>query len=664
MITRARRRRMLEQGLPDPLGGEEEEATAPSPRAASWWVTGTGVHAYLMGDPIQDYFRYHPERCTSLPGFAAAPERPGGALPREAPGREDAGAACPPLPPFPRPPHGADTTFTQFILRKGLQFEAKVMEELYTVLPAGTIVDMGGGGPLGSYSQTKAAATRAALARGVPVIYQGVLRDEAHGLVGSPDLLVRTDWVHRLVGGRHDRVPPVLRSWEGPPSYVVVDVKFMTLPLAADGVHLLNTGWIRAYKGQLWVYTRALHTTLAGLRACSGPPPACAFLMGRGWTHKQLNARAWTPFSRLGLIDYTGRDADIPGATRDAIAWVRAVRREGGTWSIDTVPPSHPCLYPNMGSALHDEAIRPAKEALAARQRELTLLWRVGPKQRARAHARGVYTYDDPRLTPEVMGWDAGTPTARTLAQIIRANRGGCGAGVPRPPPHLHVRPAHGLECFLDFETMNTGIVGDGAEWGVPDVEYIFMIGVGHTSPDRPGWTYRCFTMKELSGEGERAMLAAFSTYLETLARAHHVPVRAIPVYHWSPAEPRHWDRVFARHAADDDDEEEGRLVIPTFRDLAEVFLNTPVVVPGCFSFRLKDVAKQLHAGGALPSTWDVTNPCTSGMTALMLAHRAYEQSAAREVCVTESGIMRDIREYNEMDCRVLWEILTWLRDG
>ena len=55
-----------------------------------------------------------------------------------------------------------------------------------------------------------------------------------------------------------DEVVNKASKLDGPYHYVVVDIKFSTLPLRADGVHLLNAGKFPAYKSQAWIYTQAL----------------------------------------------------------------------------------------------------------------------------------------------------------------------------------------------------------------------------------------------------------------------------------------------------------------------------------------------------------------------------------------------------------------------
>ena len=65
-----------------------------------------------------------------------------------------------------------------------------------------------------------------------------------------------------------------------PYHYIVIDIKFSTLPLRANGKHLLNSGSYPAYKAQCLIYTDAI-----GL--IQGYTSRYAFILGRRWKYTQ-----------------------------------------------------------------------------------------------------------------------------------------------------------------------------------------------------------------------------------------------------------------------------------------------------------------------------------------------------------------------------------------
>ena len=78
----------------------------------------------------------------------------------------------------------------------------------------------------------------------------------------------------------------------------------------------------------------------------------------------------------------------------------------------------------------------------------------------------------------------------------------------------------------------------------------------------------------------------------------------------------------------------------------------------GCFKFGLKDIAKAMRSHGMINAS--IGSSCDSGMTAMVKAWECY--NTCEDPCNSE--IMLDIARYNEFDCKVLWEIITYLRDN
>ena len=86
------------------------------------------------------------------------------------------------------------------------------------------------------------------------------------------------------------------------------------------------------------------------------------------------------------------------------------------------------------------------------------------------------------------------------------------------------------------------------------------------------------------------------------------------------------------------------------------------MVVRGAYGLGLKQIARALKRHGLLITTWG-SGPA-DGMGAMVGAWRA--NSLARE----EGGYMADfkvmglIEQYNEIDCKVMQEILSYLRQN
>jgi hypothetical protein len=84
------------------------------------------------------------------------------------------------------------------------------------------------------------------------------------------------------------------------------------------------------------------------------------------------------------------------------------------------------------------------------------------------------------------------------------------------------------------------------------------------------------------------------------------------------------------------------------------------VTVKGAFDFGLKSMAKSMHAHGLIRTSWD-SGPA-DGLGAMVGAWRAAERANRAGGSVRDTEEMRLIGAYNEVDCRVMAEMLVYLR--
>lgn len=255
------------------------------------WVSATRTRNYVLGDPLLDWL----ELCGEAQGFE----------------RDTA-----------LPDYDARTDFTEFIFRRGAEFEEAVVSGLRKLTDVVTVSS----GPAEIRDLMKAEETFEAMRAGTPLIHQGVLRDAESRVYGAPDLLVRSDALR-------DLFPSALtddEAMEPAPDlggerwhYRVVDIKFATLGLSAGG-ELDNGGSAPAYKTQVFIYNRALGR-LQGLT------PPTSHLLGRGWRRQRGREtfRGTSCMELLAPVPQTGsmaRDYAIADAVRDACQWIERAR--------------------------------------------------------------------------------------------------------------------------------------------------------------------------------------------------------------------------------------------------------------------------------------------------------------------------------------------------
>ena len=283
-----------------------------------------------------------------------------------------------------------NSSFFGHLKKQGLKFEQEVIANLYKRFPGQikTIANI-----YQARQTDKFNDTITAMKSGTPFINQAVLHNTSNQTYGVADLLVRSDYLSVLFNE-----PPITKAeasvgcqfsdeWH----YRVIDIKFSSLNLRADATHLLNSGSAPAFKSQLYIYNEALGHI-------QDYTPGQAYILGRKWsyTKKKINYYGNGWFDRAGTIDFTKIDSVFAKKSEEAIQWIRNVRQNGSSWSIN--PPSKPELYPNMKNS-SDSPWHSTKVNLADSLGEITSVWNCGIKNREFAHKKGIKSWRNPECT-------------------------------------------------------------------------------------------------------------------------------------------------------------------------------------------------------------------------------------------------------------------------
>jgi predicted RecB family nuclease len=584
------------------------------------WVSPTATKNYVLRDPLLDWLELYAE----AHGFQ----------------RDTA-----------YPDYDARTDFTSFMTEQGRRFGEAVLRHLRALTEVVTI----SAGPEDMRDLPKAEETFRAMLHGAPVIYEGVLRDPEHRTYGAPDLLVRSDELCRLFPTAitpEEAVIPAPDLQGKPWHYRVIDIKFRTLGLSAKG-ELDNNSSAPAYKTQVFIYNRALGRV-------QGFEAPVSYLLGRGWsqTRKDETFRGSSCMERLGPVRQAGTVANkrpIFELEAEAAEWVRRVRKEGHRWVV-LPQPSIPELYPNPTND-QDGPWRHAKKQIAEELEDLTLLWQVGAGGREKGHAAGVFRWRDPGVTPDIVGVTG--KRAPTLQALLNINRSDEGTGVRpsriRAAEEEWRRPAP-VEFYVDFETVSD-LADDFSRMPQKGGQtLIFMIGCGHL--EGGGWRFQSFVTEALNERAEAAIIDAWLAHMEGVRQRLAPDGQEPQIIHWSPAEEATFETAYnsakQRHNRSD-------WPSPRWLDfLRRVIHEEPVVVRGAMSFGLKAVAKAMHRQRLIETLWD--DGPTDGLGAMVGGWWCAEEARRRGVPLIDIEFMQEIVQYNEVDCRVMMEIVSYFR--
>ena len=131
-------------------------------------------------------------------------------------------------------------------------------------------------------------------------------------------------------------------------------------------------------------------------------------------------------------------------------------------------------------------------------------------------------------------------------------------------------------------------------------------------------------------------------------------------VFHWSQAEIS--SLITAHNATIQRHGQQGKSwASPQWFDfLTEVIRAEPVVMRGALGFGLKAIAQSMQKLGLIQTKWE-SGP-VDGLGAMVGAWWCAQEAAKKNVALPQIDLMKGIQEYNEVDCKVMMEIVRYLR--
>jgi len=130
-----------------------------------------------------------------------------------------------------------------------------------------------------------------------------------------------------------------------------------------------------------------------------------------------------------------------------------------------------------------------------------------------------------------------------------------------------------------------------------------------------------------------------------------------VQLYHWSSAEVSCFEKFKSKHPNEKFNES-----YYTFYDLSKVFLNEPIVIKGAVNYSLKTISKALYSNNMITTIWPSDSVCYNGLNAMILALKLYKTIDIND-SIIDNDIMKEIINYNMIDCKTMYEILLVLRN-
>jgi hypothetical protein len=537
--------------------------------------------------------------------------------------------------------HNNNHNFNSFIMEQGNIFEKIVFTKLKEKLKDNySIIQVSYNNESQSYE--KYMETLKYMKEGVDIIYQGVLHDYNNKLYGIPDLLVRSDKFNSIFNQHIDF------SNKKQYYYVVVDIKHSTIHLNCNQEYIKDINCTPAYKGQILIYNKILNNIENNIEHLG-------FILCKKiiYTKNNITYSNDNFLENIAIIDYNNNDNHYVEKVNNAIDWIKRMRIEGHTWSL-LPKPSILELYPNMKND-KDDHYRKIKIELADKLNEITNIWWCGYNKRQLAHSKNIFSWKDNNFNAEIIDIKS-VKIATTINNILNINKNN--NDIIRIDDLIKNNDWRYnndiMEFYIDFETINRNIgqidINDN------DNDIIFMICIGWNNNNIiHTWEYKTFMINKNNDEEELNMINRMWDFINN--KIKELNKKDYYFIHWTHAEITFYNKFLSKHQFNHS------IQLTKFKsfDLYKLFLDNNIVVKGALNFSLKTVAGAMYKNKLITTCWDTSSICCNGLNAMYLAYNLYKNN---EYVDSNNNIMKEIIKYNIIDCQVMWEMLSYLRNN
>lgn len=539
---------------------------------------------------------------------------------------------------------------------RGMEFEKKVLDELKHNFD-NEYIQINTEGRSGT-TNLNYIKTVDAMKAGISIISQGVLIDDKRKIRGTADLIVRSDCLNKLVS--RPVITPTNEIYKAPKlsgnyHYRVIDIKWTSMILCSNGYTIRNGDRFPCYKGQLAIYNSIIGEI-------QGYIPNETYILSKSWKIDKVNnnKKGFNCFDLLGVIDYEGFDEQYIEKTKNAINWVREVRKYGFEWN--PVQPTRNEMYPNLSNKF-DSPWTKVKKEISNELGEITQIWYTSVQNRENAHKQGVMSWKDKRCTSKLLGIN-GDKKPNTIDLILEVNRDSKVKIIPEIIENnlFNWQIKSPIDFYVDFETITTCLYETNVDIKncKTESDMVFMIGVGYEQKGK--WNYKVFTSNVFTIAEEYRIFSEFSKFIKEKTKELNPKNDFVPrLFHWSPAEIRNLEHVNIRHNNEWKDLDNPLTAIWT--DMCSVFTNEPIVVKGALNFKLKEIGRAMYKLRYIRTLWKEDGP-SDGFDAMISAIQYYKEKDNNTLNVQTKKIFDEIIKYNEVDCKVIWEIVKYLREN
>lgn len=284
---------------------------------------------------------------------------------------------------------------------------------------------------------------------------------------------------------------------------------------------------------------------------------------------------------------------------------------------------------------------------------EISSLWMCGIRERNKAFENGIKSWHDNKACSKLFGIKGNR--GKIIDKMININKQNDNKFLPKKITFNEYDWKNGKnDIYLDFETFND--IFEDLEY-IPEQKsfnIIFLIGIGFIKDNK--WQFKYFISEKPDLNNEYKIMNDFIDFLNNNFENPNI-------YYWH-AEKSFWNRSCNQQfdRADLPYEDKEKImdwnIDNNLRDLRKFFVSNKIVIKDCFSYSLKKIATSMKKYKLINTP--IESECLDGLTAMIKAWKTYKTINNP----IQSVVMKDIIKYNEFDCKLLCDILIYIRQN
>lgn len=455
-----------------------------------------------------------------------------------------------------------------------------------------------------------------------PLILQGILMHKDDYYVDC-DIIIRYD-LFRKIFPKINNLPFHILCKDK--DYLLINTSYSTLHFKVDLKDVSNEGVLFYKKCKLFSFREVFYELTDNISHC--------FILGKDYYYKK------TLLPNDEFIAKVNINENLSNSIDKAKEWIYTLKNEIN--KMDLLPePTHPELYPNMNNKESDWENEKIK--LAEKIKEITLIWNISYDERCDFLKKNIKKWDDPKLLKELKESKKKNIQERMIhmnqqKEILLYPRKNISYGFQKILNNVDENNIYfDVESFLSFDEKK-----DPSFQQKNDNPILGILGYIYND------VFYNHTIDKFSKNDEKRIVKSFSDHLNKISKNK----KPINIYHWGHAENRYMDYIH---------DEFSMISFPSYNliNVLDHFRLEPIIVQGIFKFGLKTVGKALYENNLINTTWGDND---NGLDSMILF---------KEICMKNTQNIplkrfldiKEIIDYNETDCKVLYEIVELLRN-